>query len=58
MAEAQEVAERIRSSETWNDQDARELRRLAGMEQDYQNADGDTFEAIIYAAADVLHVAI
>lgn len=53
-----EVAERIRNSDTWNEEDCKELCRLAGLEHEWEEADGSTFESVLYKAAEILGVEI
>lgn len=55
---AKEVAERINDSDTWIPEDLELLCKLAGMEEDWAESDGDTFEQVVYAAADALGVEI
>lgn len=55
-AEACEVAQRIAESGEWILDDCAELCRLAGMEDEWNEADGDTFEDVVYAAAEKLDV--
>lgn len=52
------LAEKIRSSETWEDEDLRTLCKAAGMLYAYTAADGETFEAVAFAAAEKLGVEI
>lgn len=54
--EANEVADRIRNATEWDPDDCRHLCELAGMSEEWEDADGDTFESVIYAAADALNV--
>lgn len=42
----------------WNEADILELVKRAGLEDEYEAADGDTFESVIYKAAEVLGVEI
>ena len=54
--EIQELAAKIRAAKTWVEVEG-ELRALceaAGMEDEYKAADGDSFEAVIYKAAERL----
>lgn len=57
-AAAEEIASRIRSSDVWDAEELRKLCDLAGMLEEYDAADGDTFEAIVYEAAERLGVDI
>lgn len=56
--EAAEIAEALRSADTWDMGLARELCEMAGMDEAFDAADGDTFESVIYAAADKLGVEV
>ena len=56
--EATKIAEALRSADTWDMGLARELCALAGMDDAFDAADGETFESVIYAAADKLGVEI
>ena len=58
--ELQELAAKIRAAETWVEVEG-ELRVLceaAGMADEYKAADGDSFEAVIYKAAERLGVEV
>lgn len=55
---AGEIAERIRREDTWNAEACGELCRLAGLEDEWEAADGDTFEAVVFKAAERLGVEI
>ena len=52
------LAKKIRESETWEDGDLRELCEAAGMLDAYNAADGETFEAVVFAAAEKLGIEI
>lgn len=56
--EATKIAEALRSADTWDMGLARELCALAGMDEAFDSADGETFESVIYAAADKLGVEV
>ena len=56
--EIKAIAETMKAAETWNDADCRGLCEAAGMLEAYEAADGETFEAIVMAAADALNVEI
>lgn len=58
MSHVDELAKCIRGAATWNNDDCRELCKLAGMEQEWANADGETFEAVLAEAAKRLNVEI
>ena len=58
--ELQELATKIRAAKTWVEVEG-ELRTLceaAGMADEYKAADGDSFEAVIYKAAERLGVEV
>lgn len=55
---AEQIAKEIRESDMWDGDACRELCRMAGMEQEWTDADGETFEQVVYAAADKLGVEI
>ena len=54
------TASAIREADTWEDceNECRELCRMAGMESDWVEADGETFEAVLIEAAKKLKVEI
>lgn len=52
------LAEKIRAADEWNPADLETLCNAAGMADDWKAADGDTFERVIYAAAEKLDVEI
>jgi len=53
-----ELAEKIRNSETWNYDLLAELCNRAGIFEEWKNADGETFEGIAYKATEILGVDI
>lgn len=53
-----ELAKKIADATEWNETDILELVKRAGLEDEYEAADGDTFESVIYKAAEVLGVEI
>lgn len=57
-AEAVELAERIREGDEWNSEDLAELCEIAGLEKEWREADGETFEQVAYKAAEILGVEI
>ena len=57
-ARAVEIAEIIRNSDTWDCDLLTELCELADMAEEWEAADGDTFESVAYAAAKKLGVEI
>ena len=54
----QEIAREIRNSETWDNELLEQLCEAAELLEEYQNADNETFESVVYKAADILNVAI
>lgn len=56
--EAEEVAERIRENAGWDLNDCAELCHLAGLDIEWEEADGSEFESVVYAAAEKLGVEI
>lgn len=52
------LSESIRSRDAWDLDELAELCRLADMEEQWTEADGSTFEAVAFAAADKLGVDI
>ena len=54
------TASTIREADTWEDceDECAELCRLAGMESEWREADGDNFEAVLIEAAKRLNVEI
>lgn len=55
---AEEIAEKMREDTYWDNEDATELCELAGLTDEWNNADGDEFENLIYKAADKLGVVV
>lgn len=53
-----ELAKRIYEADQWIDEDIEELVERAGLKDEYEAADGETFESVIYKAAEVLGVEI
>ena len=53
-----ELAKNIADATEWNEADILELVKRAGLEDEYEAADGDTFESVIYKAAEMLGVEI
>lgn len=58
VPDAEDVAERIRNADEWDPDDCRELCDLAGLSDEWANADGNTFEQVIYKAAEILGVEV
>ena len=52
------LAKEIRESGEWQMDKCRELCVLAGMENEWDKADGETFEKVVTKAADILGVEI
>ena len=54
------IASAIREADTWDEcePECAELCRLAGMESEWREADGETFEAVLIEAAKKLNVEI
>ena len=60
MSREKQLATIIRNSSTWIDciEECRELCELAGLGDELDLADGETFESVMYKAADILEVEI
>lgn len=56
--EIQVIAERIRSKDYWDMGSCIEFCKLAGLEEEFNNADGETFESVLFEAAERLGVEI
>ena len=56
--EVETLAERIRKSDTWDPQDCERLCSLARLEDEWEAADDETFETVIYKAAEILGVEV
>ena len=54
----EQLAERIRLCDEWIPELVDELCKRADMESEYEDADGETFESVAYAAAEKLGVNI
>ena len=52
------VAYRISMSGEWNPEDCRRLCELAEIEDEWDAADGETFEQVVFKAAEILNVRI
>ena len=57
-SEAEILAEKIRNSTEWDAELLRELCDLAGLSQEWEEADGESFESVAYKAAEILGVEI
>ena len=58
MRNYEEVAKRIREAQEWDENDCRALCEAAGLEKEWEEADGEGFEAVVEKAADILGVEI
>lgn len=58
IPEAVEVAAKIQESNTWDGDACRKLCDLAGIADEWDAADGETFEDVVYKAAKILGVEI
>ena len=61
--EAEQIANRIWNADEWNADewnadDCSDLCELAGLEKEWEEADGESFEAVVYRAAEILDVEI
>ena len=54
----QEIAKELRGQDVWSMELLGVLCEEAGLTQEFENADGDTFESVVYKAADILNVEI
>lgn len=52
------LAEKIRAADEWSPEDLETLCEAAAMADEWKAADGDTFESVVYAAAEKLGVEI
>lgn len=52
------LAEKIRKNPGWNLDDCRELCDMAGIIEEWEQADGETFEQVVEKAAEILKVDI
>lgn len=57
-SEAEILAKRIRESGEWDPELLKRLCDLAGLSEEWSEADGESFEAVAYRAADILGVEI
>ena len=58
MTTAEKIAAELRARDTWDPDLCRELCEEAGMADEWDAADGDTFEAVVQKAAEKLGVEI
>ena len=56
MKRAYEVAEELRNSGEWIPEPCEELCELAGLADEWEEADGESFEAVLFKAAAALGV--
>lgn len=54
----EQIATQLRDSDIWIPELCAKLCEYAGLSEEYANADGETFEAVVYRAADILGVEI
>ena len=55
---ANELATTLRSSGDWDFELLKELCEIAGLEEEWNNSDGETFEDVAYKAAEILDLDI
>lgn len=58
MNRAYEIAKEIRASGEWDFNLCGELCKLAGLEHEWETADGETFELVLENACEILNVEI
>lgn len=58
MAGVMEIARRMQAAEVWNDADCAAICNAAGLGVEYARADGESFESVIFHAADILGVSV
>lgn len=58
MTELTILVKRIHQSQEWNLEDVKELISYAGLEDEWDKADADEAESIIFKAADILGVEV
>ena len=58
MKRAKEIERLLNSQDTWDLELLKELCELAGLEEEWQESDGDNFETAIYKAAEILGIDI
>lgn len=58
MRTAQEIANDIKSMDTWDNELLKELCEAADMMEEWDQADGETFESVVFSAAKKLGVEI
>lgn len=58
MTAMEELAYRLRTSYVWEPDVMADMCRMADMSAEWEAADGETFESVVYAAAEKLGVEI
>ena len=58
MTRAQELAQEIKANDEWNLDQLKELCELADMSEEWEAADGESFESVAFKAAEKLGVEI
>ena len=58
MTRAQELAQEIKANDEWNLDQLKELCELADMSEEWESADGESFESVAFKAAEKLGVEI
>lgn len=53
-----EIAKELRGQDVWSMELLEQLCEEAGILEEYEAADGETFESVVYKAADILKVEI
>ena len=50
------LEKRFKENQEWNPEDCKELVKLAGMEKEWQQAEGEDFERVLQKAADKIGI--
>ncbi len=58
MTRLEEIAKELNASGEWIPELCEELCIMAGMDEEWKQADGETFESVVYAAAGKLGVEV
>lgn len=53
-----EIAKRMQEAREWDADDCKELCEAAGLSKEWEEADGENFEAVVEQAAEILGVEI
>ena len=53
---AEQIAEKIKASDTWDSDLLKELCNRAGLEKEWEEADGENFEEVAEKASEILGV--